>query len=391
MLNFTFSNETKIIFGKDVENQVGQETALWGKKVLLHYGGGHIVRSGLKEKVEKSLQAAGVDFVELGGVQPNPRLSLVQEGITLAREEQVDFILAVGGGSVIDSAKAIAIGVPYDGNVWDFYAGVAQAQQTLPIGVVLTIPAAGSESSTSSVITNEDGWLKRGYGEIIMRPKFALMNPELTYSLPPYQTACGVADMMAHVMERYFTNEPEVGFTDRLCEATLRSIIQEAVIVLKEPENYGARANLMWAGTIAHNDLLDTGRLGDWASHNIEHELSALYDLAHGAGLAIVFPAWMKYVYKQDLNRFVQFAVEVFGVEQDYQNPERTILEGIRRLEAFFTQIGLPTSLEDANIPSDRLEEMAAKSTQNNSQTLGNFVPLNQGDVLEIYKLCQKA
>lgn len=390
MLNFTFSNSTKIVFGKDVETGVGQETALWGKKVLLHYGGGHIVRSGLKEQVEKSLQAVGIDFVELGGVQPNPRLSLVQEGITLARKEQVDFILAVGGGSVIDSAKAIAIGVPYDGDVWDFYAGLARAKESLPLGVVLTIPAAGSESSTGSVITNEEGWLKRGYGEIIMRPKFALMNPELTYSLPAYQTACGVADMMAHVMERYFTNEKEVGFTDRLCEATLKSIIQDAPVAIAEPKNYGARANIMWAGTIAHNDLLDTGRLGDWASHNIEHELSALYDIAHGAGLAIVFPAWMKYVYKHDPNRFVQFAVEVFGVEQDYHNSERTILEGIRRLEDFFKQIGLPTSLEDANIPLDRLDEMAAKSTEQDTKTLGSFVPLNQGDVLEIYKLCAK-
>ncbi|NMA60634.1 MAG: iron-containing alcohol dehydrogenase [Firmicutes bacterium] len=389
MLNFTFSNSTKIIFGKDVEMQVGAETALWGKKVLLHYGGGHIVRSGLKKRVVASLQEAGVEFVELGGVQPNPRLSLVQEGIALARKEQVDFILAVGGGSVIDSAKAIAIGVPYDGDVWDFYAGKTRAKESLPVGVVLTIPAAGSESSTSSVITKEEGWLKRGYGEVIMRPKFAFMNPELTYSLPPYQTACGVADMMAHVMERYFTNEKEVGFTDQLCEATLRSIIQEAPVAIAEPENYGARANIMWAGTIAHNDLLSTGRLGDWASHNIEHELSALYDIAHGAGLAIVFPAWMKYVYRHDIPRFVQFSVEVFGVEQDYHNPERTILEGIRRLEDFFRRIGLPTTLQEADIPADRLEEMAAKSTANDTQTLGTFVPLNQADVLEIYKLCQ--
>ena len=388
MLNFVFSNNTKIIFGKDVETQIGGETARWGTKVLLHYGGGHIVRSGLKERVVAALQEAGLEFVELGGVQPNPRLSLVQEGIALARQEQVDFILAVGGGSVIDSAKAIAIGVPYDGNVWDFYAGKARAQESLPVGVVLTIPAAGSESSTSSVITNEEGWLKRGYGEVIMRPQFAFMNPELTYSLPPYQTACGVADMMAHVMERYFTNEEEVGFTDQLCEATLRSIIQEAPVAIAEPENYGARANMMWAGTIAHNDLLGTGRLGDWASHNIEHELSALYDLAHGAGLAIVFPAWMKYVYKHDPARFEQFAVRVFGVEQDFHTPERTILEGIRRLEDFFRRLGLPTTLAEANIPTDRLAEMAAKSTANDTETLGSFVQLKQADVLEIYKLC---
>lgn len=389
MLNFTFSNTTKIIFGKGVEEKVGTETARWGKKVLLHYGGGHIVRSGLKARVEASLQAAGVEYVELGGVQPNPRLSLVHEGIELARKEQVDLILAVGGGSVIDSAKAIAMGVPYDGDVWDFYAGKAKAEESLPIGVVLTIPAAGSESSPSTVITNEDGWLKRGYGSLVLRPKFALLNPELTYSLPPYQTACGVADMFAHIMERYFTNEPEVGFSDHLCEAAMRSIIQEAPIAVAEPENYGARANIMWAGTIAHNDLLGMGRSEDWASHDIEHELSALYDIAHGAGLAIVFPAWMKYVYKVNPERFVQFAVRVFNVEQDFHNPERTILEGIRRLEDFFRRIGLPTNLREANIPADRLEEMAAKATANDSKKLGALLPLGEKDVLAIYELCK--
>ena len=389
MLNFTFSNTTKIVFGRGVEEQSGVEAALWGKKVLLHYGGGHIVRSGLKDRVVAALRQPGLDYVELGGVQPNPRLSLAREGIALARKEQVDLILAVGGGSTIDSAKAIAIGVPYDGDVWDFYAGKAEAVESLPVGVVLTIPAAGSESSTSSVLTNEDGWLKRGYGSLVLRPKFALLNPELTYSLPAYQTACGVADMIAHIMERYFTNEREVGFGDHLCEAALRSIIQEAPRAIAEPENYGARANIMWAGTIAHNDLLGRGRSEDWASHAIEHELSALYDVAHGAGLAIVFPAWMKYVYKHDPARFVQFAVRVFGVEQDFHNPERTILEGIRRLEDFFRRIGLPTTLAEANLPADRLEEMAAKSTVGDTKELGSFVPLRHRDVLAIYELCQ--
>lgn len=389
MLNFTFSNTTKIVFGKGVEAQVGKEAAALGKKVLLHYGGGHIVRSGLKERVEASLQEAGLEIVELGGVQPNPRLSLVQEGIELARNEQVDLILAVGGGSVIDSAKAIGIGVPYDGNVWDFYAGKAKAEETLPVGVILTIPAAGSESSPSSVITNEDGWLKRGYGALVTRPKFALLNPELTYSLPAYQTACGVADMVAHIMERYFTNEPDVGFSDQLCEAALRSIMQEAPVAIAEPENYGARANIMWAGTVAHNDLLGMGRSEDWASHDIEHELSALYDIAHGAGLAIVFPAWMKYVYKTNTLRFVQFAVRVFNVEQDFHNPERTILEGIRRLEEFFQRIGLPTSLADANIPTDRFAEMAEKATKQDTVKLGGLLPLGQKDVQAIYELCK--
>ena len=389
MLNFTFSNTTKIVFGKGVEEKVGKEAAVYGRKVLLHYGGGHIVRSGLKARVEASLREAGLEIVELGGVQPNPRLSLVQEGIELVRREKVDFILAVGGGSVIDSAKAIAIGVPYEGNVWDFYAGKADAEESMPVGVVLTIPAAGSEASPSSVITNEDGWLKRGYTALVMRPKFALMNPELTFSLPPYQTACGVSDMMAHIMERYFTNEPEVGFSDHLCEAALRSIIQEAPKVIAEPENYGARANIMWAGTIAHNDLLGMGRSEDWSSHNIEHELSAIYDIAHGAGLSIVFPAWMKYVYKHNINRFVQFSVRVFLVEQDFFNPEQTVLEGIWCLEEFYRRIGLPVRLQDAVIPADRFEEMAAKATANDTFKLGAFLPLGQKDVLAIYELCR--
>lgn len=388
MLNFTFSMPTKIVFGEDSHLQVGKEIKPLGTKILLHYGGGHIVRSGLKQQVCDALKEAGLSYVELGGVQPNPRVSLVREGIELCRRESVDFILAVGGGSVIDSAKAIAIGVPYDGDVWDFYEGQVRAEKILPVGVVLTIPAAGSEASTGTVLTNEEGWLKRDYGDENLRPQFALMNPKLTYSLPPYQTACGVVDMMAHVLERYFTQEKEVGLTDQLCEGTLRSIMEEAPRVLKKPEHYGARANLMWAGTLAHNDILGTGRSGDWASHNIEHELSGIYDIAHGAGLAIVFPAWMKYVYKHNPQRFLQFAVRVFKVEQNFENPQETILEGIRRLENFFKEIGLPTTLKEADIPGDRLEEMAAKCTADDTKTVGGLVLLDQEDVLEIYKLC---
>lgn len=389
MDNFVFSNRTKIIFGKGTEEQVGVETAAWGKKVLLHYGGGSIIRSGLKERVEKSLKAAGVEYIELGGVQPNPRVTLVREGIELIRKHGIDFILAVGGGSVIDSAKAMALGVGYDGDVWDFYTGKVQPTEAMPLGVVLTIPAAGSEASTGSVITNEDGLLKRSCDHVILRPRFAIMNPELTYTLPPYQTACGVADMMAHIMERYFTTTREVDLTDQLCEAALRSIIKYAPRALEEPQNYEVRANIMWAGTIAHNDLLGTGRVGDWASHVIEHELSGIYDVAHGAGLAIVFPAWMKYVYKNDLPRFVQFAARVWGVDPDYHDPEKTALEGIRRLEEFFKRMGLPTRLAEADIPADRLEEMAAKCTSDDQHTVGNFVKLTQADVLKIYELAK--
>jgi len=310
MENFEFISPTKIIFGRSTESLVGEEVKKYSNKILFHYGGGSIKRIGLYEKVVGSLKEAGVKFIELPGVKPNPRLSLVQEGIKLCRKNKIDFILAVGGGSVIDSAKAIGVGVPYEGNVWDFYTGKATPKETLPVGVVLTIPGAGSEASNSSVITNEEGWYKRSLNNDIIRPKFAIMNPEVTFSVSSYYTACGAADMMAHVMERYFTNTRNTDLTDRLCEATLKTIIKNVQIALKEPSNYDARAELMWASTIAHNGLLGTGRVGDWASHLIEHELSGLYDVTHGAGLAVIFPAWMKYVYKHRTDKFVQFATK---------------------------------------------------------------------------------
>ncbi len=389
MENFEFLSPTKIIFGRGTEQQVGAETKRQANRVLLHYGGGTIKRTGLYDRVVDSLHAAGLELVELGGVQPNPRLSLVHEGVRLCREQKVDFILAVGGGSVIDSAKAIALGVPYEGDVWDFFAGEAEPGERVPVGVVLTIPAAGSEASKSAVITNEDGWLKRGLNHELNRPVFAIMNPELTFTLPPYQTACGAADIMAHVMERYFTNVEHVDYTDRLCEATLKTVIQNVPLVLQSPENYAARAEIMWASTLAHNDLLSTGRIGDWASHQIEHELSGIYDVAHGAGLAVVFPAWMRYVYKHDVQRFVQFAVRVWNAEQSFRDPEATALEGIRRMEEFFQSIGLPTTLEKLGVPEDRLEEMAAKCKKPNGDTVGMFVKLTQQDVLEILRLAR--
>lgn len=385
MENFEFLSPTKIIFGKGTENQVGREIKNCGaKKVLLHYGGGSIKRTGLYDKVVASLKEAGIDFIELGGVQPNPRVSLVREGIKLCRENNVDFLLAVGGGSVIDSAKAIGVGVPYSGDVWDFYAGKAVPKETLPVGVILTIPAAGSEASKSSVLTNEDGWYKRGLNVEIMRPKFAIMNPELTFTLPPYQTACGASDIMAHIMERYFTQVKHVDLTDRLCEATLKTMIKNVPIVLEQPDNYDARAEIMWASTIAHNDLLSTGRIGDWASHDIEHEISGIYDVAHGAGLAAVFPAWMKYVYKDGMDKFLQYAVRVWNVDIDFEDPERTVLEGINRLKSFYHNIGLPTSLREMNVPADRLEEMADKCTAGDAETVGNFKKLRKQDVLNI-------
>lgn len=387
MLNFNYQNKTRIIFGKDTEKKAGAEVKAMGSKVLIHYGGGSVIKSGLLDRVKASLDAESVPYVELGGVQPNPRVSLVREGIALCREHGVDCILAVGGGSVIDSAKAIAIGVDHEGDVWDFFTGSARIKKLLPIGVVLTIPAAGSESSTGTVITNDEGGYKRSCGHSEMRPRFAIMNPEVTYSLPPYQTACGITDMLAHVMERYFTNEKGVGFTDQLCEATMRSIMEEAAKVMENPNDYDTRANIMWAGTVAHNGFLGVGRIEDWASHNIEHELSGIYDIAHGAGLAIIFPAWMRYVYQHDLDRFCRFAENVFDIPRETGSKDAVALQGIRALTGFFESIGMPTSLKEAGLPTDQLELMAKKAVEGGP--LGGFVKLNEDDVLRILEMAQ--
>jgi alcohol dehydrogenase YqhD (iron-dependent ADH family) len=333
------------------------------------------------------LEAAGVSYVELGGVRPNPRLSLVKEGIEICRRENIDFILAVGGGSAIDSAKAIAVGIPYDGDVWDLYSGKAVAQKSAGVGVVLTIPAAGSESSDSSVITNEDGDIKRGLTTDVFIPKFAILNPELTMTLPTYQTACGLADMLAHVMERYFTNVPAVDLSDKLCEALMRSIVKNGPIAVREPQNYDVRAEVMWCGTLAHNNLAGMGRVGDWASHAMEHELSTgIYDMAHGGGLAIIFPAWMKYVYEHNVARFAQFAVNVFGAFYDFAAPERTALAGIERLEQFFASLGLPTRFTGLDLPDleKNIPMMAQKASSRGP--IGNFVKLSVVDIEKIYR-----
>jgi alcohol dehydrogenase YqhD (iron-dependent ADH family) len=389
MENFRFFNSTAIIFGRDTEKLVGAETKKRGKRVLVHFGGGSIKKSGLYDRVVGSLRESGIAFFELGGVKPNPRLSLVHEGVDLCRKNNVDFILAVGGGSVIDSAKAIALGATNTGDVWDFYMGKAAPTEALPIGCVLTIPAAGSESSQSSVITNEEGKLKRFCDTEILRPSFAIMNPELSFTLPPYQTACGASDIMAHVMERYFTNSRHVELTDRLCESVLKTVIENAPIALGDPENYDARAEIMWAGAIAHNDLLGTGRIGDWASHMIEHELSAINDVAHGAGLAIVFPAWMKYVCKHDIRSFVRFAVRVWNVDERFHDPEQTVLEGIRRLENFFKSIGLPTRLSEIGITEKNFDMIANKCRRFDGDTVGNFVKLDGQAIKKILELAQ--
>lgn len=384
MNNYTFYNYTEIVFGKGVQSQTGALVQKFGKKVLLHYGGGSIKKSGLYDQIIDSLRQAQIEFVELGGVQPNPRLGLVQEGIALCRKENVDFILAVGGGSVIDSAKCIASGVHYDGDVWDFFEGKECTNKILPIGVVLTIPAAGSESSDSLVITKEEGLLKWSFSHRNLRPRFAVMNPELTYTLPAYQTACGASDMLAHIMERYFTRVNNVDVTDRMCEAVMRGILYNAPKLLNNPEDYAARAEIMQAGTVAHNDILTMGRIGDWASHGIEHELSAIYDIAHGAGLSVIFPAWMKYVYHTDVPRFVQFAVRVMNVDIDFTRPEEIIREGIRRLEVFYRAMGLPVRLSELNIDETNFTLMAKKAAP-----LGSYVNLQENDVYEIYQLAK--
>lgn len=389
MDNFTFQNPTKIIFGKDAENKVGKEVKKYSKKILLHYGGGTIKTTGLYDRVVASLEKAGVSYVELSGVKPNPRLSLVQEGIKLCRDNEIDFILAIGGGSVIDSSKAISIGVPYSGDVWDFYLQKARIKEALPIGTILTIPAAGSESSTGSVITNEDGFYKRAINSNLVYPKFSILNPELAFTLPKYQVACGSADIMAHLMERYFTNSENVELTDRLIEAAMKTVINNVTTVLDQADNYDAWAEIMWTGTVAHNNLLNTGRVGDWGSHDIEHELSGIYDVAHGAGLAVIFPAWMQYVYNHDINRFAQFAVRVWNVENSFWSPEQTAIEGIRRVENFFKSLGLPASLKELGITDDRLEEMASKATKSDTATVGNFIKLNKKDVYNILRLAQ--
>lgn len=392
MLNFDLYTPARIVFGKDTEQKIGKLLKPHAKKVLLHYGGGSIKRSGLYDRVVSSLKEHGIAFVELGGVQPNPRLQLVHEGIALCRKEGVDLILAVGGGSAIDSAKAIAMGVYLDHDVWDVYEQGLRIEKALPVAIVLTIPAAGSESSGDTVITNEEKMLKYGYGSPHLRPLISVMNPELFFTLPPDQVANGVADMMSHVFERYFTNTTHVDLTDALCEAVLKTIMRNGPKLLKKPQDYDAWAEIGFSGTVAHNGLVGMGREQDWACHNMEHELSAIYDVAHGAGLAVLTPAWMRYVYQHNLGMFLQFATRVMGVEGSLRSPETVIEEAIDKLSDFYRLMGLPQSLGELGIDDSQLELMAKKSTGaafGSEQELGNLKKLNWQDVLNIYNLCK--
>lgn len=387
MDNFTYCTPTKYVFGRGTEAKTGVETAALGaKKVLIVYGGGSAKRSGLLDRVLGSLTENNISYSTLGGIIPNPVDGPVREGIEICRKEGIDAIIAVGGGSVIDTAKAIALGVPYGGDFWDFYCGKATATIALPIGVVLTIPAAGSEGSGNSVITLESEKIKISLRtDFVLRPKFAIMNPELTFTLPPYQTASGIADMMAHIMERYFTPTEDVEITDRVSEGVLKAIIEEAPKVMADPENYQARANIMWSGTLAHNGICGTGRKEDWASHAIEHEISAMYNVTHGAGLAVIFPAWMTFMAQRAPGKIAQFARRVFDVKE--HKDDAAALEGIDCLKAFLGSIGLPVTFAELGVENPDIPEMVRRLHINKGEVIGGYLPLRAADTAEIYRL----
>ena len=391
MRDFNYYAPTEVVFGAESEAQVATLVKKYGgSKVLLHYGGQSAIKSGLLDKVCRLLDSEGVTYVTLGGVVPNPRLSKVREGIDLCRAEGVDFILAVGGGSVIDSSKAIALGVPYDGDVWDFYMRGGTPERVLPIGVVLTIPAAGSEMSLGCVITNEDGGIKTGYSSNMFRPKFAIMNPERTFSLPPYQTAAGVTDIMMHTMERYFTHDDDMTLTTELAEALLRTMKDCVFAVLDNPEDYRNRAQIMWGGSLAHNGLTGCGVTEDWATHQLEHELSGMFDVTHGAGLSAVWPSWARYVYKENVSRFVRFAVNVMGVPNDFSDPEATALRGIAAMERFYHDIGMPITIPELigrKATDEEIKEMARKCTRDYTITKGGLKVLKADDMVAIYNM----
>jgi len=388
MKNFEFYAPTRVVFGKDAEKQVGDLVKAQNcKMVLVHFGGNSAKKSGLLDKVFASLKDSGINYVSLGGVVPNPRLSKVYEGIELCKKEGVDFILAVGGGSVIDSAKAIGYGMANDCDVWDIYSKKVNPTGCLPIGVILTIAAAGSEMSNSSVITNEEGWLKRGCNTEYARCRFAIMDPELTYTLPKYQTASGCTDILMHTMERYFTKEKSMEITDSISEGLMRTVINNVKILMKDPTDYDARAEVMWAGSLSHNDLTGCGSVGDWSCHQLEHELGGMFDVAHGAGLAAVWGSWARYVYKTDVARFAQFAVNVMGVPNNFRNPERVALEGIEAMENLYRLIGMPVSISELGVEltDEQIDELAYKCSFKNTRRIGSFQELNMEDTKKIY------
>ena len=386
MNNFTFYSPTYFVFGRDTEALSGEYVKKFGgTNVLIHYGGESAKKSGLLDRVTASLSALNISYTLLGGVVPNPLSGLVYEGISIVKEKNIDFILAVGGGSVIDSAKAIALGGKYDGDFWDFYSGKATFSDAVPVGTVLTIPAAGSEGSGDSVITHENGNLKRFTGGDALRPRFSILNPELTKTLPKNQIAYGVCDIMAHVFERYFSNTKNCEVTTSLCESLLKTLISEAPKAISGGFDYDSMANIIWAGMVAHNNIVGVGRDQDWSSHVIEHELSSLYGIAHGAGLAVVFPGWMKFVYKHDLDLFARFAKNVFSITEE--DKEKAALLAIESLQKFWKSIGLPSNFSELGAKEEDIPTLAENIGLEGGM-LGAFVPLSQKDAESVLKLC---
>jgi alcohol dehydrogenase YqhD (iron-dependent ADH family) len=393
MNNFVYYTPTRMIFGRDTQKQTGQVIAGYGfRKVLLHYGGGSIKNSGLYDEVVASLKESKIEVIELSGVKPNPELSLVKKGVKLCKETGAELVLAVGGGSVIDSAKLIAIGAKSDDDPWVFSSKEKTPSAALPVGVILTLAASGSEMSASCVITNENGWLKRGYNSDFHRPLFSICNPELTYTLPPFQTACGIVDIFMHTAERYFSAGAGTDITDRIAEGLMKSVLETGPFVLKNPRDYDSRATLMWSGSLSHNDLTGCGRDVFMPVHQMEHEISGMYpNIAHGAGLSVVFPAWAKYVYRKDSARFAQFAVRVMNCDMDFESPERTALEGIHRLERYFSSIGMPVTMEELGVSDDsRFDEMAEKCTFFGKRKLTAKIVLGKEEILSVFRLCRK-
>lgn len=391
MINFNYHTPTEIVFGRETENQTAALIKKYGgKNVLIHYGGKSAQKLGIIDKVTQLFSNENISYTILGGVVPNPRLKKVKEGIQICKEKNIDFILAIGGGSVIDSAKAIAYGLDYQGDVWDLFDNKGSAKSCRPVGAILTIPAAGSEMSDSCVITKEEGNLKRGYNNGICRLKFAVMNPEFTYSLPEYQTSCGATDIMMHTMERYFSPDTDMILTDRIAEALMKTVKDSVFEVLKNPQDYNSRAQLMWASSLSHNDLTGCGMKRDFATHRLEHELSAEYDVAHGAGLAALWPSWARYVMNCNIARFVQFAVNVMGVENDFSNPEKTALKGIEAMERFYHAIKMPINIPELlgrKLSEEEILNMAQKCSRNDTLTHGSFKVLKMNDMIEIYKM----
>ena len=388
MKDFTFWSPTKVVFGKDAETKVGELAKEFdANKALLHYGGESAKKSGLLDRVKNSLKAAKIEFIEIGGVKPNPRISLVREAAKVCAEHKVDFIIAVGGGSVLDSAKAIALAVGNNCDAWDFYSHKSLPEKALGVGCVPTLPAAGSEMSDSSVITNEDGNLKRGFSSALIHCKFAAMNPELTFTLSPFQTQCGCADIIMHTLERYFSTDNDRAVFDGFAESLLKNVMRAAVKVKSAPRNYEARSQIMLAAAMSHNDVTGWRNLGDWACHQLEHELSGMFDVAHGAGLTAIWPAWARYVYKANAPRFAQLAVNVFGVQNDFGSPEKTAQAGIEAFEEFFDRLGMPINISKLGITltNSQIDELAYKCSFENTRTVGCVVKLDMQDMKNIY------